>query len=452
MMNDNLNERALEYHEGERPGKTEVVPTKPHGTREDLSLAYSPGVAAPAAAISKERWNAYRYTNKGNLIAVVSNGSAVLGLGEIGSLAAKPVMEGKAMLFKTFADIDAFDIEIAEKDPDKIIKTVQNIAPTFGGINLEDIKAPDCFYIEERLRNLLDIPVMHDDQHGTAVTITAALLNAAEVAGKDFENLKIVICGAGAAAISTARLLVRTGIARKQITMVDSKGVITIARSKLPPSKAQFATDNTTVATLADAVKECDVFIGLSTSGSLTKEEALTMAANPIIFALANPNPEIDYDVARAVRPDAIIATGRTDAPNQINNAIAFPYLFRGALDTLSTDINHSMQVAAVKAIAALAHEPVPDKIKKRYGSALTFGKEYIIPKIDDGRLLYNVSAAVARAAMESGIARRSIVSWSEYRETLHCRVERETEHTHHMMHYREKELHKRYQKSINKL
>ena len=452
MMNDNLNERALEYHEGERPGKTEVVPTKPHGTREDLSLAYSPGVAAPAAAISKERWNAYRYTNKGNLIAVVSNGSAVLGLGDIGSQAAKPVMEGKAMLFKTFADIDAFDIEIAEKDPDKIIKTVQNIAPTFGGINLEDIKAPDCFYIEERLRNLLDIPVMHDDQHGTAVTITAALLNAAEVAGKSFESLKIVICGAGAAAISTARLLVRTGVARKQITMVDSKGVITIARSILPPSKAQFATEETSITTLADAVKECDVFIGLSTGGALTKEEVLAMAANPIIFALANPNPEIDYDVARAVRPDAIIATGRTDTPNQINNATAFPYLFRGALDTLATDINHNMQVAAVKAIAALAHEPVPDKIKKRYGSALTFGKEYIIPKIDDNRLLYNVSAAVAQAAMESGIARRSIVSWSEYRETLHCRVERETEHTHHMMHYREKELHKRYQKSINKL
>ncbi len=452
MKSDSFIEKALEYHEGERPGKTEVVPTKPHSTSKDLSLAYSPGVAAPASAISKERWNAYRYTNKGNLVAVVSNGTAVLGLGNIGAQASKPVMEGKAMLFKIFADIDAFDIEIGEQDPDKFIKTIQEISPTFGGINLEDIKAPECFYIEERLRNLLDIPVMHDDQHGAAVAITAALLNAAEVAGKEPESLKIVICGAGAAAISTARMLVRCGIMRKQITMLDSKGVISIARGKLPPVKALFATEDTSIATLADAVKDSDAFIGLSTGGILTREMVRTMADTPIIFALANPTPEIEYETALNARPDAIVATGRTDTPNQINNAIAFPYLFRGALDTLATGINHEMQMAAAKAIAALAHEPVPDKLNKKHNSSLSFGKEYIIPKIDDSRLLYNVSAAVARAAMESGIARRRIASWEEYREKLYCRVQHETEHTHHMQQNGEKELHKRYRKSIKEM
>lgn len=452
IMSDRLDERALEYHESGRAGKTEVTPTKAFDTPEALSLAYSPGVAAPAAAISKDRWQAYRYTNKGNLVAIISNGSALLGMGNTGALSAKPVMEGKSMLFKIYADIDAFDIELAEEDPDKFISTVQGIAPTFGAISLEDIKAPECFYIEERLRKLLDIPVMHDDQHGTAVIIAAALTNAAEVAGKELNSLKLVINGAGAAAIATARMLTSIGIKRENITMLDSKGVINIARNGLSPQKALFAVKDTSISTLAQAIDGKDAFIGLSVGNLFTKEMALSMSKNPIIFALANPIPEIDYNLAKETRPDAIVATGRTDTPNQINNAIAFPYLFRGALDTLATDINTAMQQAAVKAIASLAHEPVPDEIKKSYGTDLNFGPQYIVPKIGDCRLLFSVAKAVATAAMESGIARRRIASWSEYEEALMCRVEQETHFCHHQHSNYKKQLHKRYNTGMNKL
>lgn len=451
-MSERLDEKALEYHEGERPGKTEITPTKPFGTPEDLSLAYTPGVAAPAEAINKERWQAYRYTNKGNLVAVISNGSALLGLGNSGALSSKPVMEGKSMLFKIFADIDAFDIELAEEDADKFIATVQDISPTFGAINLEDIKSPDCFYIEERLHNLLDIPVMHDDQHGAAVTVAAALINAAEVAEKEVASLNIVINGAGAAAIATAKILTNIGVKRENITMLDSKGVITIARNKLSPQKALFARRETHITTLAQAIKGQDAFIGLSVGKIFTKEMARAMAVNPIIFALANPTPEIDYKEAREARADAIVATGRTDTPNQINNAIAFPYLFRGALDTLATTINLEMQLAAVKAIASLAHEPVPDDIKKQYGSDLCFGKEYIIPKMNDGRLLFSLAKAVAQAAMKSGVARRKIASWEEYEEMLRCRIERITHHRQHPHDGGREQLHKKYCKDMNKL
>ena len=451
-MNNKLEEKALEYHEGDRPGKTEVVPTKPHATPEDLSLAYTPGVAAPAAAINKDRWQAYRYTNKGNLVAIISNGSALLGLGDSGALSSKPVMEGKAMLFKIYADIDAFDIELAEKEPDIFVKTVQEISPTFGAINLEDIKAPECFYIEERLRKLLDIPVMHDDQHGTAVTIAAALANACEIAQKERNALKVVINGAGAAAIATAKILVDTGVKRENIIMLDSKGVISLSRDRLTPQKAIFATADTGIKTLADAIKGRDAFIGLSVGNVLTKEMLRTMNSTPIIFALANPTPEISYQEAREARPDAIIATGRTDAPNQINNAIAFPYLFRGALDTLATDINRDMLQAAIKAIASLAHEPVPEEIKKRYSTDLNFGKEYIVPKIGDSRLLVSVAMAVAQAAIKSGIARRKIASWGEYEESLLCRIERESQYCHHMHNGGKEQLHKRYNKKMDKL
>ena len=345
-----------------------------------------------------------------------------------------------------------FDIEVNEKDPDKFIEAVKAIAPTFGGINLEDIKAPECFEIERRLKEELDIPVMHDDQHGAAITIAAALLNAAEVADKELQSLKVVISGAGAAAISTAKMLVRLGLMREQITMTDSKGVITISRDILSPEKALFASSDTTLHTLADAVKASDVFIGLSVGNILTKEMVRSMADSPIIFALANPTPEISYTDAMAARPDAIMATGRTDTPNQINNALAFPYLFRGALDTLATNINHEMEMAAVKAIAALSHEPVPDDIKKSYGSDLNFGPAYILPKLGDHRLLYAVSKAVAKAAMDSGIARRGIASWSEYDEALCCRIERETHYRHHCRCNKEQQLHRRYNRSMNKL
>lgn len=451
-MSERLKEKALEYHEGERAGKTEVVPTKPYSTPEELALAYSPGVAAPAEAIKQDRWNAYRYTNKGNLVAIVSNGSDLLGLGNAGALSAKPVMEGKSMLFKIYADIDAFDIELGEENPDLFIKTVQEISPTFGGISLEDIKAPECFYIEERLRKLLDIPVMHDDQHGTAVTIAAALINATEIAEKELPKLKIVMNGAGAAAIATAKNLVALGVKRENITMLDSKGVISLSRDRLNPQKAIFATADKSIHSLADAVKGRDAFIGLSVGNQLTREMLCTMNDTPIIFALANPIPEIDYHEAIAARPDAIVATGRTDTPNQINNAIAFPYLFRGALDTLATDINTDMQLAAIRAIASLAKEPVPEETKKAYNKALTFGKEYIIPKINDCRLLPTVAKAVAQAAIKSGIARRKIASWEEYEEQLLCRIERVTEHAHHLHNGSKKQLHKKYNTAIDKL
>ena len=424
-MDDFFKSRALAYHSAGKAGKTSTIAAKPIETPEELAMAYTPGVAAPAMEISKDRWKAYRYTNKGNLVAVVSNGSSLLGLGNRGALAAKPVMEGKAMLFKTYADIDAFDIEISDEAPERVVATVQALAPTFGGINLEDIKAPECFYIEKRLRGLLDIPVLHDDQHGTAVTVAAALLNACEVTGKEIGNIRIVINGAGAAAISSATMLLEMGISREQITMLDSKGVITTARTDLNDMKRQFATDSNAT-TLAQAITGADAFIGLSKGGLLTQSDIKSMRPSPIIFALANPVPEVSYNRAKEWRPDAVVATGRSDSPNQINNVLSFPYLFRGALDTLSTSINEAMKIAAAKAIAAIAQQPATKEIEEQYGRAFTFGKEYILPKPGDKRLLTEVSSAVARAAMDSGIARRGIASFNEYRQALIARVDSE--------------------------
>ena len=424
-MDDFFKSRALAYHSAGKAGKTSIIATKPIETPEELAMAYTPGVAAPAMEISKDRWKAYRYTNKGNLVAVVSNGSSLLGLGNRGALAAKPVMEGKAMLFKTYADIDAFDIEISDETPERVVATVQALAPTFGGINLEDIKAPECFYIEKRLRGLLDIPVLHDDQHGTAVTVAAALLNACEVTGKEIGNIRIVINGAGAAAISSATMLLEMGISREQITMLDSKGVITTARTDLNDMKRQFATDSNAT-TLAQAITGADAFIGLSKGGLLTQSDIKSMRPSPIIFALANPVPEVSYNRAKEWRPDAVVATGRSDSPNQINNVLSFPYLFRGALDTLSTTINEAMKIAAAKAIAAIAQQPATKEIEEQYGRAFTFGKEYILPKPGDKRLLTEVSSAVAQAAMDSGIARRGIASFNEYRQALIARVDSE--------------------------
>ena len=438
VMDEELEKRALEYHAKERPGKIEITPTKPSGTVDELSLAYTPGVAAPVKEIDKERWKAYRYTNKGNLVAIVSNGSAVLGVGNVGALASKPVMEGKAMLFKVLADIDAFDIEVSDENPDRIITTIQAIAPTFGAINLEDIKAPECFYIEEKLRALLDIPVLHDDQHGTAVIISAALINACEIAGKERSEIKVVICGAGAAGISTARMLTLTGVRKDHIIMIDSKGVICTSRTDLDIHKKEFATE-TDITSLSQAITNADVFIGVSKGNLLREHDLEVMADNPIIFALANPTPEIEYEHALRLRPDAIMATGRTDLPNQINNAIAFPYIFRGALDTLSTTINTPMLMAAAMSIAGIAHKPVPDDIKRKYDKKLEFGKDYILPKLSDPRLLKEVPAAVACAAMESGVARRDIASVSEYVCSLLSRVENMNFFSHEIMRHRSK-------------
>lgn len=417
-----MKKRALEYHAREREGKTEVQPTKPFNSMDDLSLAYTPGVAAPVEEIYKERWKAYRYTNKGNLVAVVSNGSAVLGKGNVGALASKPVMEGKAMLFKVFADIDAFDIEISDEDPERIIATISSLAPTFGGINLEDIKAPECFYIEEKLRSLLDIPVLHDDQHGTAAVVAAALMNACEVAGKRLNDTKIVICGAGAAGISVARMLARLGADRERLVMIDSKGVINTGRKDIDETKREFATTKE-YATLSQAMTNADVFIGVSKGNLLTVQDIEIMSERPVIFALANPTPEIDYRSARTARPDAIVATGRTDLPNQINNSLVFPYLFRGALDTLATKINGEMLIAAAHAVAGIAKQPIA-ATEETAGKEAVFGPEHILPKMNDRRLLTEVSAAVARAAIESGVARRGIASFKEYRETLLSRVD----------------------------
>lgn len=425
-MDEDFRKKALEYHSSGRPGKTGTAVTKPVTSPEELSLAYTPGVSAPSVEISKDRWKAYRYTNKGNLIAVISNGSSLLGLGNRGALASKPVMEGKAMLFKTYADIDAFDIEVSDEEPDRFIATVQALAPTFGGINLEDIKAPECFYIEKRLRSLLDIPVLHDDQHGTAVTVAAALINACKVTGKELGSIGIVICGAGAAALSSANMLLEMGIKKEQITMVDSKGVITTGRNGLDSMKAKFATQRP-ITTLSDAIKGADVFIGLSRGDLLTADDIRSMAAKPVIFALANPTPEIPYKEAKETRPDSVVATGRSDSPNQINNVLSFPYLFRGALDTLSVTINEKMKMAAAKAIAAVAQEPVPEEISKEYGKELTFGTKYILPKPGDRRLLTEVSSAVAKAAMESGVARRNIASFKEYRQALLRRIDNDS-------------------------
>lgn len=424
-MDDSFKDKALEYHSEGKPGKTSTMPSKPLETPEELLMAYTPGVAAPAMEINKERWKAYRYTNKGNLVAVISNGSSLLGLGNKGALASKPVMEGKAMLFKTYADIDAFDIEISDEAPDRIVATIQALAPTFGGINLEDIKAPECFYVEKRLRELLDIPVLHDDQHGTAVTVAAALLNACKITGKSIGNIKIVICGAGAAAISSANMLLEMGVSREQITMLDSKGVISTRRTGLDENKARFATTSE-VETLSQAIEGADVFIWLSRGDLLKESDIKSMSKSPIIFALANPVPEISYKQAKQWCPEAIVATGRSDSPNQINNVLSFPYLFRGALDTLSTTINEAMKIAAAKAIAAIAQKNATKEIEEQYGQEFIFGQEYILPKPGDKRLLTEVSAAVARAAMESGVARRGIASFNEYSHSLLRRIENE--------------------------
>ena len=413
-------EAALLYHSQGKPGKIEVVPTKPYQTQRDLSLAYSPGVAEPCLEIQKNPDTAYDYTAKGNLVAVISNGTAVLGLGDIGAMSGKPVMEGKGLLFKIYAGIDVFDIEVNEKDPDKFIEAVKAIAPTFGGINLEDIKAPECFKIEQRLKEELDIPVMHDDQHGTAIISSAGLLNALEVAGKKIEDVKIVVNGAGASAVSCTKLYVSLGARLENIVMLDSKGVISKQRTDLNEQKKFFATDRTDVHTLAEAIKGADVFLGLSRGNVLTQDMVRSMADHPIVFALTNPTPEISYEDAMASRPDVLMSTGRSDYPNQINNVIGFPYIFRGALDTRATAINEEMKLAAVRAIAGLAKKPVPDVVNEAYHvNNLTFGPEYFIPKPVDPRLITEVSMAVAKAAMESGVARKQITDWDAYKNHL---------------------------------
>ena len=424
-------EAALEYHENGRPGKIEVKPTKPYTTQTDLSLAYSPGVAYPCLAIQENPDDVYKYTDKGNLVAVISNGTAVLGLGDIGAMSGKPVMEGKGLLFKIYGGIDVFDIEVAEKDPEKFCEAVEKIAPTFGGINLEDIKAPECFYIEERLKKTLDIPVMHDDQHGTAIISAAGLKNALEVAGKDIADVKIVVNGAGAAAISCTKLYVALGAKVENIVMLDSKGVITSDREKLTPQKKLFATDRRDVHTLEEAVRGADVFVGLSKGNVLSQDMIRSMAPSPIVFALANPVPEISYEDAMASRPDVLMSTGRSDYPNQINNVIGFPYIFRGALDVHARSINEEMKLAAVHAIADLAKQPVPDVVNEIYHvNDLTFGPSYFIPKPVDPRLITEVSAAVAKAAIESGVARTPITDWDAYKQSLRQMLGQETKFT----------------------
>ena len=424
-------EAALQYHEAGRPGKIEVKPTKAYRTQTDLSLAYSPGVAYPCLEIQQNPDDAYKYTDKGNLVAVISNGTAVLGLGDIGAMSGKPVMEGKGLLFKIYGGIDVFDIEVNEKDPEKFCEAVERIAPTFGGINLEDIKAPECFYIEERLKRTLDIPVMHDDQHGTAIISAAGLKNALEVIKKDIQKVKIVVNGAGAAAISCTKLYMAIGAQKENIVMLDSKGVISTERTDLNEQKRFFATNRTDIHTLAEAVNGADVFVGLSKGNVLSKEMVKTMAKDPIIFALANPVPEISYEDATEARPDVLMSTGRTDYPNQINNVIGFPYIFRGALDVHATAINEEMKLAAVYAIADLAKQPVPDVVNDVYKvNNLHFGRHYFIPKPVDPRLISEVSAAVAKAAIDSGVARRTINDWDAYKRSLSVLLGQETKLT----------------------
>ena len=423
MKDNHKKSDALDYHEYPQPGKIAVVPTKKHATQYDLSLAYSPGVAEPCLAIEENKNDAYRYTNKGNLVAVISNGTAVLGLGNIGADAAKPVMEGKGLLFKIFADIDVFDIEVNATDVDTFVNTVKAIAPTFGGINLEDIKSPEAFEIERRLKEELDIPVMHDDQHGTAIISAAALKNALEIVGKDIDKVKIVVNGAGAAAISCTRLYIALGADPKNIVMCDSKGVIRKDNPNLDYLKSEFATDRD-LHTLTEAMKDADVFIGLSKGNVVSPEMLLSMAKDPIVFAMANPTPEIAYDLAIQTRSDIIMATGRSDTPNQVNNVLGFPFIFRGALDVRATKINEEMKLAAVHALADLAKKSVPDQVNLVYGGInLTFGKEYIIPKPFDPRLIYEVPPAIAKAAMDSGVAQKPITDWDAYREQLMDRL-----------------------------
>jgi malate dehydrogenase (oxaloacetate-decarboxylating)(NADP+) len=419
MSDSRLRRAALIYHSKPKPGKIEVVPTKKYTTQRDLSLAYSPGVAEPCLQIAKNKDDVYKYTSKGNLVAVISNGTAVLGLGDIGALASKPVMEGKGLLFKIFADIDVFDIEIDTKDVDKFVETVKMIAPTFGGINLEDIKAPEAFEIERRLKEELDIPLMHDDQHGTAIISAAALINAVELAKKKLSKVKIVVNGAGAAAVSCSRLYIKLGVDPKNLVMVDSKGVIRKDRDNLTPQKTEFATSRK-LHTLEDAIKKADVFVGLSKADVLPASYLKLMAKRPIVFALANPSPEIDYDLAIKTRDDIIMATGRSDHPNQVNNVLGFPYIFRGALDVRATKINEAMKLAAVHALAKLAKEPVPEQVNIVYDEvSLAYGKNYIIPKPFDPRLIYEIPPAVAQAAMDSGIALNPIKDMEAYKESL---------------------------------
>jgi len=422
MSNEKLRREALIYHAKPQPGKIKIVPTKPYSTQRDLALAYSPGVAEPCLEIAKDKDNAYKYTSKGNLVAIISNGTAVLGLGNIGPEASKPVMEGKGLLFKIFADIDGIDIEVDTEDVDKFIETVKMIAPTFGGINLEDIKAPEAFEIERRLKEELDIPVMHDDQHGTAIISAAALLNALELSEKKMEDVRIVISGAGAAAVSCTKLYKAFGAKAENIVMLDSKGVIRKDADNLSPAKKEFATDRK-IDTLDEAMVDADVFVGLSIANIVTPAMLESMAENPIVFAMANPDPEIAYDLAIATRKDIIMATGRSDHPNQVNNVLGFPFIFRGALDVRATAINEAMKMAAVKALADLTRQPVPEQVNIAYGETrLTFGKEYIIPKPFDQRLIYEIPPAVAKAAMESGVAKAPIEDWDKYREELMLR------------------------------
>ncbi len=414
-----LKEAALAYHQFPQPGKVEVLPSKPYSTPEDLSLAYSPGVAYPCLAIKDNAVKSFDYTNRGNLVAVISNGTAVLGLGNIGAEASKPVMEGKAFLFKIFAGINAYDLEIDQTDVDKFVDAVAWLAPTFGGINLEDIKAPECFEIEEKLRQRCNIPVMHDDQHGTAIISAAGLINALEIQGKKIDEIILVVNGAGAAAMACTKLYISMGVKKENVVMCDSKGVISKSRKDLNKYKEYFATERTDILTLADAMKDADVFLGLSVADVITPDMLLSMAPRPIVFALANPNPEIAYDTAKATRKDLIFATGRSDYPNQINNVLGFPYIFRGALDCRATTINEEMKIAAAQAIAQLAHLPVPASVSKTYGETLVFGPYYILPKPFDHRLLTHVAPAIVKAAQDSGVARHHIDDLETYAESM---------------------------------
>ncbi|ERJ93233.1 malic enzyme-like NAD(P)-binding protein [Treponema lecithinolyticum] len=418
---DELKEKALAYHcmDG-KPGKIQVIPSKPCATANDLSLAYTPGVAKPVLEIAENPQNAYKYTSKGNLVAVVSNGTAILGLGNKGALASKPVMEGKGVLFKRFADIDVFDIELNTEDPAKIIEIVKAMEPTFGGINLEDIKAPECFEIEQKLIELCNIPVFHDDQHGTAIICTAALMNACEIAGKALKDVKVVFNGAGAAGISCAKMFVAAGVQKNNIVMCDRNGVIYKGRdTQMNSQKTGFACDDSGDRTLADALKGVDVFAGLSSADCVTPEMLLSMASNPIVFAMANPNPEIGYELAVKTRSDIIMATGRSDFPNQINNVLGFPFIFRGALDVKAKKISEKMKMAAAKALAELAKQSVPDEVRSAYGRDFSFGKEYIVPKPFDKRVIEWEAVAVAKAACEEGLARKPISDWESYKKSL---------------------------------
>ncbi len=424
---DELKKRALAYHQMDgNPGKVSVVPTKPCATADDLSLAYTPGVAKPVMEIAADPENAYKYTSKGNLVAVISNGTAILGLGDQGALASKPVMEGKGVLFKRFADVDVFDLELDTKDPDKIIEFVKMLEPTFGGVNLEDIKAPECFKIEQALIEACDIPVFHDDQHGTAIVSTAGILNAVEIIEKNMGDLKVVFNGAGSAGMSCAKMLVSCGVKQENLIMCDSKGVIFKGRTeRMTPEKIVMAND-TEARTLTEAMVDADVFMGLSVSNCVTPEMLLSMAKDPIVLAMSNPDPEIDYDLAVATRKDLIMASGRSDFPNQINNVLGFPFIFRGALDVRASRISEGMKLAAAKALAALAKEPVPESVSKAYGGQkFSFGRNYIVPKPFDPRVIEYEAVAVAKAACDEGLAKYPIEDWDAYRESLKERMKK---------------------------